>query len=159
MKFPAALAAATLLLSLSARADVPPERIENPCDGKKAGDPCDPAGICKEGSCCTTRHVSATIQHYESRKPLSDQNPDIINPPTTCSPCLKCESVPVTNVPVPAVPPAPSDKTPPSAPSKPAAANGAMCTVAPGPGDLDAAGLLVAMLFAGLMRSRRPDAA
>lgn len=47
----------------------------------------------------------------------------------------------------------------PPAPSKPAAANGAMCTVAPGPGDLDAAGLLVAMLFAGLMRSRRPDAA
>jgi len=141
----AALIAATLFLTPLARADLAPEPVYNPCAGKKVGDPCD-GGVCKDSTCCTTQHVSATLQHYESRKPLAEQNQDIINPPETCNPCLACEAQPVA-----ATPPAP-----PATPTKPAATGGGMCTVAPWPDDLGAAGLLLGvMLYTGLRRSRR----
>lgn len=152
--FPAALIALTLLLTPSARADVPPERIPDPCAGKQSGDPCEPSGACKASTCCTTRHVSATIQHYESRKPRDQQNQDIINPPTTCSPCLACEPQPIRPPPDP--PASPPTDAPVSPASPPAATGSAMCTVARWPGDLGAAALLMStLLYTRLRRPRR----
>lgn len=147
-------------------ADVPPERPENVCDGHKAGDACGTAGVCRDSTCCHKKHVSATIQHYESRKPRNEQNPDIINPPEICSPCLACEaSVPpapsappaAATTPPPAAtapPPAASGETPPASAPAPAPAPRGMCTVAAGAGGHEATGLLLGALL-GLTFARR----
>ncbi len=133
------------------RADVPPERVVNVCDGHKAGDACGLGGVCRDSTCCHKKHVSATIQHYESLKPLGEQNLDIISPPETCSPCLACEA---SGPPAPTTPPpAVTGQTPPApAPAPAPAAQG--CTVAAGAGSPATTGLLLGALL-GLTFVRR----
>jgi len=146
-----------------ARADVPPVERPNPCRGRKAGEACETSGVCRESTCCEKRHISATIQFYESRKPRDQQNPNIIDPPNECSPCLACEtpSQPPTPIPTPppvtptaAAPAAPAAPTAPVAPDEPAAATqrGA-CAVAPGTGNVGL--ILGGLLTLGFVRRRR----
>lgn len=145
-----ALLAAALLCPSFARADVPPPPDPpNPCDGKKAGDACDTGKVCEPGECCKRRHVSATIQHYESQKPLEQQDPDIINPPNVCKPCLKCAPAAAAAAP----PDAPKQVVDAGAP--PTSKGGSMCAVASRPGDAGAAGLLLGVLLFARRRSRR----
>ncbi len=149
---------AGLLTPISvASADVPPERPVNACDGHKAGDACGPSRVCRDSTCCHKKHVSATIQHYESRKPLSEQNPDIIDPPETCSPCLACEA---SGPPAATTPPLAATTSPPAAtgetPSVPAEAPAprGMCTVVAGAGGPATTSLLIGALL-GLTLVRR----
>jgi hypothetical protein len=149
-----AMFAAALTAPSYARADVPPPPDPpNPCDGKSAGDACGTGGVCQPGECCKTRHVSATLQHYESRKPLDQQDPDIVNPPSVCKPCLKCEWPAVPAAP-PVTPEAP--RVVAEAPAPAPAKSDSMCTVVPRPGDAGAAGMLLATLLYTRRRSRRP---
>jgi hypothetical protein len=166
--FAAALVTTLLCAPLNARADLVIPREANPCDGKKAGDACGVGSVCQQGTCCTQRHVSATIQHYESQKPLDQQDPNIINPPETCSPCLKCEAAAQPDAAPDLAPPA-LDAAPdatadagspaPAVPSTPAAAppanKGGMCASAPWSSEAGAGSLLLgALLCAGLVRRR-----
>jgi hypothetical protein len=152
------------LFALTARADMPPEPPPpSPCATKSVGDSCGPAAICKEGSCCTKKHVSATIAHYESQKPIHEQDMDIISPPETCRPCLVCEAQTPgpASTPAPTLAPAPAPEfhaTPAPAPAptpEPAAApSGGACTIDPHRGDPGALGL--SLLLGGLLLAARP---
>lgn len=130
------------------RADVAPERPVNACDGHKAGDACGPAHVCRDSTCCHKQHVSVTIQHYESRKPRSEQNPNIIDPSETCSPCLACEAS------GPPAPTAPSPDVTGQTPPAPAPAAHGMCTITAGAGGPATTGLLLGALL-GLAFVRR----
>ncbi|MDC0721545.1 hypothetical protein [Nannocystis bainbridge] len=149
-----------LLLPAVARADVPPPpEPPNPCADKQAGDSCSPSGVCKEGECCKRAHVSATLQHYESMKPLDQQDMDIVNPREVCSPCLRCEvasSTPVVEaktapVETKTTPAVEAKATPATTPQTEAKSSG--CAFA---GTGDGTGLLaVALLGLELVRRRR----
>jgi hypothetical protein len=130
-----------LFLPAVARADVPPDegRPPDPCARKQKGDECGPAKVCVDSTCCRRKHVSATLQHYESRKPNPD--PDILDPPEVCSPCLACEGSGAAVKPETPAAPAVSPTPTPAATPTPAGAWGEL--------------LLGALLLVGVARGRR----
>ena len=107
--------------------------------------------MCKEGECCKRAHVSATQQHYESMKPLDQQDRDIVNPREVCSPCLRCEVASSTPAVEAKATPVETKTTPATTPQTEAKSSG--CAFA---GTGDGTGLLaVALLGLELVRRRR----